>query len=55
MAVFAGHLEDCRQSLQARVRQKDAELLAHDSLPDVRVAVAVRAELVHGVVYMQGA
>src|SRR6266540_2626303 len=53
--VLAGNLEDRRQPLQLRMAHEDAELLAHQAVPDVVVAVAVRAERRLGVVDVQRA
>src|SRR5581483_2079586 len=51
----AGHLEHGRQALQPVVSEEHAELLAEDSLADVRVAVAVRAERRCAVVHVERA
>jgi hypothetical protein len=43
MPVRARNLEVDRKPLQLRVREEDAELLAHQPLADVVVAIAIRA------------
>jgi hypothetical protein len=55
VTVLAWNLENRGQALEARVGQEDPELVAEDALADVRVAVAVRAQLRLGVVHVQGA
>jgi hypothetical protein len=44
LAVLPRNLEEGRQTLQAGMREKDTELVAEETLADVRMAVAVRAE-----------
>jgi hypothetical protein len=55
VARLAGNLEVRRQLLQLRVREEDAELLAHQPVADVVVPVSVRAERHLGVVHVQAA
>jgi hypothetical protein len=55
VAVGPRRLENCGQALQPRVREEDAEPLAHEPGADVRMAIAVRAERRSGVVHVQAA
>jgi hypothetical protein len=51
----AWNLKQRRLSLKLRVPEEDAELLAHQAVADVLVAVAVRAERRLRVVHVQAA
>ena len=53
--VRSGNLEDGREPLELRVREEEAEVLAHFALADVGVAVPVRTEPGGGVVHVQSA
>src|SRR6059036_3136657 len=55
LLVLARGLEEDREVLQRRVTDEDAELLAHQTVEEVRVAVAVRAERRRRVVDVQRA
>ena len=53
--ALARNLEQRRQSLELRVGEEDAELLAEQAVADVFVPVEVRAERRLRVVHMQAA
>jgi hypothetical protein len=55
VAIRARRLQDRREPLHPRVGEEGAEALAHEPVQDVRVPVAVGAELGGGVVDMQAA
>jgi hypothetical protein len=52
MAVGPRDLEDRRQPLEFRMREKDAHLVADLALADVCVPIAVRAQGCGGVVHV---
>jgi hypothetical protein len=53
VAIRAGNLEVGRQTLELRMREEDAELLAEQAVADVVVAVSIRPERGLRVVHVQ--
>src|SRR5881396_3147839 len=55
MPIRPGGLEHCREALQPRIAEEDAELFAEQPIADICVTVTVRAESFSRVVHVERA